>query len=86
MARLATRENDAADVKRHRIAGGRLERFYGHLEQTLLSTGFIRSSIRAGDGAVRRLFTRARPESGELNILREVLASIEQQNKASNPR
>ena len=26
-----------------------LERFYGHLEQTLLATGFIRETIRAGD-------------------------------------
>ena len=30
---------------------------------------------------LRRLFTRARPESQELNILRGILASIEQKNK-----
>lgn len=59
-----------------------LERFYGHLEQTLLATGFIRES-HPGQvmNKLRRLFTRARPESQELNILRGVLASIEQKHK-----
>ena len=59
-----------------------LERFYDHLEQTLLSTGFIRAS-HPGQvmNKLRRLFTRARPESQELNILRGMLASIEQSNK-----
>lgn len=57
-----------------------LERFYQHLEQTLLATGFIR---QAHPGQVmnklRRLFTRARPEAQELNILRGILTSIEKQ-------
>ena len=59
-----------------------LERFYGHLEQTLLSTGFIREG-HPGQvmNKLRRMFTRARPESQELNILRGILASIEQKNK-----
>ena len=61
-----------------------LERFYGHLEQTLLATGFIREN-HPGQvmNKLRRLFTRARPESQELNILRGILASIEQQNKGN---
>ena len=61
-----------------------LERFYGHLEQTLLATGFIREG-HPGQvmNKLRRLFTRARPESQELNILRGMLASIEQKNKGS---
>lgn len=58
-----------------------LERFYQHLEQTLLQTGFIR---QAHQGQVmnklRRLFTRARPESQELNILRGILSSIQKNN------
>ncbi|MCL5498915.1 tRNA (cytidine32/uridine32-2'-O)-methyltransferase [Phytobacter palmae] len=59
-----------------------LERFYGHLEKTLLSTGFIRES-HPGQvmNKLRRLFTRARPESQELNILRGILASIEQKTQ-----
>lgn len=59
-----------------------LERFYGHLEQVLLDTGFIRAG-HPGQimNKLRRLFTRARPESQELNILRGILASIEQNGK-----
>ncbi|MBW7982163.1 tRNA (cytosine(32)/uridine(32)-2'-O)-methyltransferase TrmJ [Enterobacillus tribolii] len=60
-----------------------LERFYQHLEQMLLTTGFIR---QAHPGQVmnklRRLFTRARPEAQELNILRGILTSIEKQEHA----
>jgi tRNA (cytidine32/uridine32-2'-O)-methyltransferase len=61
-----------------------LERFYGHLEQTLLSTGLSVKATRAGDEQAAPLFTRARPESQELNILRGILASIEQKNKESS--
>ncbi|AJJ61480.1 tRNA (cytosine(32)/uridine(32)-2'-O)-methyltransferase TrmJ [Yersinia aldovae] len=59
-----------------------LERFYLHLEQVLSHTGFIR---QAHPGQImsklRRLFTRARPEVQELNILRGMLTSIEKQDK-----
>jgi tRNA (cytidine32/uridine32-2'-O)-methyltransferase len=57
-----------------------LERFYQHLEHILYQTGFIRSS-NPGQimGRLRRLFTRARPESQELNILRGILASIDKE-------
>ncbi|WP_107851636.1 tRNA (cytosine(32)/uridine(32)-2'-O)-methyltransferase TrmJ [Oceanimonas marisflavi] len=55
-----------------------LERFYEHLEQTLLDTGFI---IKPHPGQVmtklRRLFNRARPEDHELNILRGILTSVQ---------
>ncbi len=57
-----------------------LERFYQHLEQVLIQTGFIR---QAHPGQVmnklRRLFARARPETQELHILRGILTSIEHQ-------
>lgn len=59
-----------------------IERFYQHLEHTLVRTGFIRA---AHPGQVmnrlRRLFARARPEAQELNILRGMLTSIEKQDK-----
>lgn len=59
-----------------------LERFYSHLEQTLTDTGFI---IKNHPGQVmvklRRLFSRARPETNELNILRGMLASIDKNQK-----
>ena len=54
------------------------EQFFEHLERTLLSTGFI---IKNHPGQVmtklRRLFSRARIESQEMNILRGILSSIE---------
>ncbi|WP_369789976.1 tRNA (cytosine(32)/uridine(32)-2'-O)-methyltransferase TrmJ [Rouxiella sp. WC2420] len=58
-----------------------LERFYVHLEQVLLKVGFIR---KAHPGQVmsrlRRLFTRARPESQELAILRGILSAVDKQS------
>lgn len=57
-----------------------LERFYAHLEETLYATGFIRPTHPGNImSRLRRLFTRARPEAQELNILRGILASIEKQ-------
>ncbi len=56
-----------------------LEHFYQHMEQMMLRSGFIRE---ANPGQVmsklRRLYTRARPERDELNILRGMLASFEE--------
>lgn len=53
------------------------ERLYEHLEQTLINTGFI---IKNHPGQVmtklKRLFTKARIETHELNILRGILTSI----------
>jgi len=61
-----------------------LERFYVHLEKALSESGFIRPT-HPGQvmSKLRRLFTRARPESQELNILRGMLSSLEQQHKSS---
>ncbi|MGV8926460.1 MAG: tRNA (cytosine(32)/uridine(32)-2'-O)-methyltransferase TrmJ [Ewingella sp.] len=82
VAHLALLEADKPAVQREEEEAyprvDDLERFYQHLEQTLLQTGFIR---QAHPGQVmsklRRLFTRARPESQELNILRGILTSID---------
>lgn len=55
-----------------------LERFYLHMQNMMLESGFIRE---ANPGQVmsklRRLYTRARPERDELNILRGMLSSFE---------
>ena len=55
-----------------------IERFYQHLEQTLLKTEFINAN-HPGQimGRLRRLFTRARIEQQELNILRGILTSVD---------
>ncbi|MCE0801941.1 tRNA (cytosine(32)/uridine(32)-2'-O)-methyltransferase TrmJ [Buttiauxella sp. A2-C1_F] len=60
-----------------------LERFYVHLEQVLLKTGFIRTS-HPGQimSKLRRLYNRARPETQELNILRGMLSSIDNEKKS----
>ncbi len=59
-----------------------MERFYQHLEQVLKESGFIR---KAHPGQImnklRRLYTRARPETQELNILRGILTSMEKWDK-----
>lgn len=56
-----------------------IERVYQHFEQVLLETGFIKANH---PGVVmdrlRRLFTRARLEQQEVNILRGILTSIQQ--------
>ncbi len=59
-----------------------MERFFVHLEETLNDTGFI---IKQHPGVVmtklKRLFTRARPEEAELNILRGILTSVQRKQK-----
>jgi tRNA (cytidine32/uridine32-2'-O)-methyltransferase len=59
-----------------------MEGFYTHLEQTLTQTGFI---IKKHPGQVmmklRRLFNRARVEKQELNILRGILSTIQNNRK-----
>lgn len=59
-----------------------LERFYVHLETMMLNSGFIRKD-QPGQvmSKLRRLFTRARPERDELNILRGMLSSFEKKDK-----
>lgn len=58
-----------------------LEQFYSHLEKVLYDTHFIeKDKPQKVMDKLRRLFTRARPESQELNILRGVLTAIEKTN------
>ncbi|EHU0376230.1 tRNA (cytosine(32)/uridine(32)-2'-O)-methyltransferase TrmJ [Vibrio cholerae] len=55
-----------------------LERFYAHLEQVIMQTEFI-SAQQPGQvmSKLRRMFTRARPEAQEINILRGILTSVQ---------
>ena len=59
-----------------------LEMFYQHLENVITDTQFI-SKDKPGMvmNKLRRLFTRARPEAQELNILRGILSSIEKNSR-----
>jgi len=67
------------------VDAGQMERFYDHLEQTLLDIRFLnpeqpkRLMMR-----LRRLFNRARPDQNEINILRGILSAAQQ--AAREPR
>lgn len=62
------------DYPRHQ----ELDRFYQHLERVLLESEFISpSQPRQVMNKLRRLFSRARPEAQEINILRGVLTAVE---------
>lgn len=78
MALLGAQTLPAADVSEKYPTAEQLEGFYQHLEQTLDQTGFI---IRQHPGHImiklRRLFSRARPDETELNILRGILTSVQ---------
>ncbi|MDC9592732.1 tRNA (cytosine(32)/uridine(32)-2'-O)-methyltransferase TrmJ [Xenorhabdus sp. IM139775] len=85
MAHLAAQEPSAAISPEHETVyppAEDMERFYQHLEQVLNESGFIR---KAHPGQImnklRRLYTRARPETQELNILRGILTSMERWDK-----
>jgi tRNA C32,U32 (ribose-2'-O)-methylase TrmJ len=53
-----------------------MERFYAHLEQTLVELDFLDpQNPRHLMRRLRRLFNRARPDSNEMNILRGILSA-----------
>ncbi|USD65785.1 tRNA (cytosine(32)/uridine(32)-2'-O)-methyltransferase TrmJ [Vibrio sp. SCSIO 43136] len=57
-----------------------LELFYQHLEKVMVQTQFIEQDGNSQVmNKVKRLFSRARPEKQELNILRGVLTAVEKQ-------
>lgn len=77
-AHLATTEYKGSDEETYPLVED-IERFYVHLQETLQSTNFIRPQHPGQVMAkLRRLFTRARPDKQELNILRGMLSSIDQ--------
>lgn len=56
-----------------------MERFYQHLEETLLAIGFLDAgNPRQLMRRLRRLFGRARPNDNEVNILRGILSAVRQ--------
>ena len=56
-----------------------MERFYNHLEQTLVELGFLDpDNPRQLMRRLRRLYNRARPDENEVNILRGMLSATQQ--------
>ncbi|MFZ1059372.1 MAG: tRNA (cytosine(32)/uridine(32)-2'-O)-methyltransferase TrmJ, partial [Candidatus Rokuibacteriota bacterium] len=73
---FAQPELDAADL-------AEVERFYAHLEETLIRIGFLNpASPKRLMPKLRRLFSRTRLEKEEINILRGMLSAME----AAKPR
>ena len=59
-----------------------MERFYAHLEQTLIELEFLDPEApRQLMRRLRRLFSRARPDQNEMNILRGILTAARQGRK-----
>lgn len=63
-----------------------VERFYAHLEETLVDIGFLNPAApRQLMTRLRRLFNRVRLDQMELNILRGMLTEIQKRARATPP-
>jgi TrmH family RNA methyltransferase len=68
-------ELDVADL-------GEVERFYTHLEQTMVQIGFLNPSApKRLMPKLRRLFSRTRLQKEEINILRGLLSAMEKHDQ-----
>ena len=60
------------------VSADEMERFYQHLEQTLVELGFLDpANPRQLMRRLRRLYNRARPDENEVNILRGMLSAAQ---------
>ncbi|MFK8030730.1 MAG: tRNA (cytosine(32)/uridine(32)-2'-O)-methyltransferase TrmJ [Gammaproteobacteria bacterium] len=70
-------EEPAQEV-RERATNEEMDYFYTHLERVMINTGFLDPAApRRLMSRLRRLFGRARPDHQEVNILRGILAAVE---------
>ncbi len=61
------------------VEADEMERFYQHLEQTLIELDFLDpDNPRKLMRRLRRLYNRARPDENEVNILRGMLTAAQQ--------
>lgn len=61
------------------VTAGEMERFYAHLEQVLVELEFLDpNNPRQLMRRLRRLYSRARPDANEMNILRGILSAAQQ--------
>jgi TrmH family RNA methyltransferase len=66
------------------VDGLQMERFFAHLEQTLLDIRFLNPrQPKRLMARLRRLFNRARPDQNEINILRGILKAAQEAAEAS---
>lgn len=78
--RMAVRQSSGSAAARYRLAtSDEMERFYQHLEETLIAIDFLDAeNPRQLMRRLRRLFGRARPNENEVNILRGILTAVRQ--------
>ena len=75
---FAQPELDAADL-------AEVERFYAHLEETLIRIGFLNpASPKRLMPKLRRLFSRTRLQREEINILRGMLSAMDSKNNGKH--
>ena len=73
---------EGSDASRRPVGADEMERFYVHLEQTLVELGFLDpANPRQLMRRLRRLFNRARPDENEMNILRGILTAAQKAHK-----
>jgi TrmH family RNA methyltransferase len=64
------------------VSAGEMERYYEHLEATLVQLEFLDpTNPRHLMRRLRRLYNRARPDENEINILRGILTATQQADK-----
>ncbi len=79
LATLAGIDASAAAARRPPATAEEMAHLYAHLQQVLLATGFLNpANPRQLMRRLRRLFNRAQPDQNEVNILRGILASIQE--------
>jgi TrmH family RNA methyltransferase len=67
------------------VDGQQMERFFEHLQQTLLDIRFLNPrQPKKLMMRLRRLFNRARPDQNEINILRGILKASQEANVAED--
>jgi TrmH family RNA methyltransferase len=78
--RVAHEATNAGQLTEHvPVSADEMERFYEHLEQTLVELEFLDpKNPRQLMRRLRRLYNRARPDENEVNILRGILAAARQ--------
>ena len=85
MAALSQRESPDEPPTRQPVDGQEMDRYFQHLEQTLLDIRFLNpAQPKKLMMRLRRLFNRARPDQNEINILRGILTAAQEQARGNN--
>ena len=82
MAAISGAAESVTTPEHEPVDGLQMERFYQHLEETLLDIKFLNpAQPRKLMMRLRRLFNRARPDQNEINILRGILTASQESSR-----